>query len=216
MSLADDYKHRFMTALSPIAEALEQQLRSYLSEESNIDRISARAKSVDRFLSKAEKKGVDGNNKYSDPLNQIQDQVGARIVTFYVSDIKVICAVVEKYYRLVETKTIVPDSEWEFGYFGNHYILLLPRDVIDPNIDENLVPEFFELQVKTLFQHAWSEANHDLGYKPGAAPLMPDEKRRLAFTAAQAWGADRVFDELYQERSKIGRTDTDECDVDGR
>ncbi len=97
----------------------------------------------------------------------------------------------------------VPDSEWEFGYFGKHYILLLPRDVIDPGIDQNLVPEFFELQVKTLFQHAWSEANHDLGYKPGAAPLTADEKRRLAFTAAQAWGADRVFDELCQGRARL-------------
>ena len=27
-------------------------------------------------------------------------------------------------------------------------------------------------------------------------PLTPDEKRQLAFTAAQAWGADRVFEEL--------------------
>jgi ppGpp synthetase/RelA/SpoT-type nucleotidyltranferase len=202
MSLADDYKRRLTEALSPIAIAIEQQLRDYLSDEIHIDRISACAKSADRFLAKAGK-SVDGVNKYSDPLTQIQDQVGARIITFYVSDIKPISAVIEKYDRLVESKIIVPDSEWEFGYFGKHYILLIPRDVIDTSIDENLVPEFFELQVKTLFQHAWSEANHDLGYKVGATPLTPDETRRLAFTAAQAWGADRVFDELSQERKRI-------------
>jgi putative GTP pyrophosphokinase len=216
MTLADNYRHRFTSALVPIAEALEQQLHSYLSEELHIDRISARAKSVDRFLDKAAK-AVDGSNKYSDPLNQIQDQIGARIITFYVSDIKIISSVVEKYYRVAESKTVVPDSEWEFGYFGKHYIALLPRELIDPSVDdESLIPEFFELQIKTLFQHAWSEANHDLGYKPGSEPLKGDEKRRLAYTAAQAWGADRVFDELYQERSKVAGSGKDGCDAVGK
>jgi putative GTP pyrophosphokinase len=76
----------------------------------------------------------------------------------------------------------------------------VPSDAVDPSIDKSLVPRFFELQVKTLFQHAWSEANHDLGYNSGLTPLTSDEKRRLAFTSAQAWGADRVFDELFKER----------------
>ena len=80
-------------------------------------------------------------------------------------------------------------------------MLLIPSDVVDPKIDKKLVPEFFELQVKTLFQHAWSEANHDLGYKFGAVPLDSDAQRRLAITSAQTWGADRIFDELFLERS---------------
>lgn len=207
MTLDVDYRLRFINALVPIASALEQQLRTYLSEELHIDRISARAKSIDRFLDKAGKV-IDGIRKYSDPLSQIQDQIGARIITFYVSDIQAISQVIERYYRLAESKTIVPESEWEFGYFGKHYIALLPRDLIDTSIDESIVPEFFELQIKTLFQHAWSEANHDLGYKSGLVPLIGDEKRRLAFTAAQAWGADRVFDELYRERIKASGGDT--------
>jgi putative GTP pyrophosphokinase len=60
-------------------------------------------------------------------------------------------------------------------------------DVINQSFDKALVPQFFELQVETLFQRAWSE--HDLGYKPGATPLTSEAKRRLAFTSAQAWGA---------------------------
>jgi putative GTP pyrophosphokinase len=121
-------------------------------------------------------------------------------VTFYLSDIDRVAKIVEKYYRPIQSRVLVPDSEWEFGYFGKHYVLIVPSDVIDPSLDKTLIPEFFELQLKTLFQHAWSEANHDLGYKPGATPLNSDAKRRLAFTSAQAWGADRVFDELFRER----------------
>lgn len=74
----------------------------------------------------------------------------------------------------------------------------LPGDVIPEGVDRSLVPTFFELQVKTLFQHAWSEANHDLGYKSSKA-LTDDQIRRLAYTSAQAWGADRVFEELWSE-----------------
>jgi hypothetical protein len=33
--------------------------------------------------------------------------------------------------------------------------------------------------VKTLFEHAWSEAEHDLGYKPGEEPLTPGQAGSL-------------------------------------
>ena len=78
--------------------------------------------------------------------------------------------------------------------------------MIDNDWDKALVPKFFELQIKTLFQHAWSEAEHDIGYKEGQKPLDLDQKRRLAFTSAQAWGADRVFDELFRELMPPTRT----------
>ena len=194
------YRERFAAALEPMAAAIERHIRDHLGSEPRIDRVSARAKSIDRFLQKAQA-AVGGQPKYSDPLRQIQDQIGARIITFYRSDVERVAALIEKYYRPIESQDLVPESEWEFGYFGRHYVLLIPSDVIDPSMDKAFLPEFFELQVKTLFQHAWSEANHDLGYKPGAAPLDSDAKRRLAFTSAQAWGADLIFNELFRGRS---------------
>ena len=110
--------------------------------------------------------------------------------------------IVKKWFNPIEFKDHVPESEWEFGYFGRHYILAIPTDVIDDSWDKSMIPRFFELQVKTLFEHAWSEAEHDLGYKPGEQPLTPNETRRLAYTSAQAWGADRMFDELFHARSR--------------
>jgi ppGpp synthetase/RelA/SpoT-type nucleotidyltranferase len=77
---------------------------------------------------------------------------------------------------------------------------VLPTDVIERDMDQNLLPSFFELQIKTLFQHAWSEADHDLGYKPGEKPLTTEQNRLVAFTSAQAWGADHIFDQLFRER----------------
>jgi putative GTP pyrophosphokinase len=196
-SLGEAYAARRATMLLPLAERLEAHLKGLFDTHPRIDRIYVRAKSVDRFVAKAEKK-TEGKPKYSDPLNQIQDQLGARIVTFYKSDVDGLTEEIKKYFRYIESRQIVPDSEREFGYEGRHFILFIPRDVFDDSVKEDESFAFFELQIKTLFQHAWSEAEHDLGYKP-TGELTSDQKRRLAFTAAQAWGADQMFDELYRQ-----------------
>ena len=196
MSLQSLYESRWRNALKPAEPVLDRLLRSYLEGIPRIDRVGVRAKSVARFLGKAAAQ-EDGVPKYSDPLSQIQDQLGARIVTFYLDDVDRVCAQIQKYFSPIERKTVVPDSESEFGYFGKHFILLVPSEVGASSSDPGSLPLFFELQVKTLFQHAWAEANHDLAYKPGV-PLSSDQKRKVAFTAAQAWGADMVFEELRQ------------------
>ena len=201
-SLETEYRLRYNSALKPLASALTAHLVDCFKGEPRIDRIIARPKAIDSFLKKADTK-IDGISKYSEPLWQIQDQLGARVITFYNSDVERLDAVVCKYFRSIEFKHHVPESESEFGYVSRHYVLVIPSDIIDAQIDIKLVPEFFELQIKTLFQHAWSESEHDLGYKPGLRPLSSSEKRRLAFTAAQAWGADHIFDELFRERQSV-------------
>jgi putative GTP pyrophosphokinase len=193
------YRTRHQVALTPIADMLRQHIAEIFKDEPRIDRITARAKDPDSFLKKANAR-VSGRVKYSEPLSQIQDQIGARIITFYRSDVERLDSIVKSFFKPIEFRDRIPDSEWEFGYFGRHYILVLPSDVKSDSIDKKQVPDFFELQIKTLFQHAWSEADHDLGYKPGSTPLSSDEKRKLAYTSAQAWGADHMFDELFRAR----------------
>ena len=195
--LIQEYERRYDSFLQRVAANLEAHIRNQLTGVEHIDRVSARAKSPDRFGAKARSED-NGRPKYVSPLTDIQDQLGARVIVFYRGDVEVVSRVVARYFTSIEEKELVPESQWEFGYFGQHSILSLPRDVIPEGVPVAEVPRFFELQIKTLFQHAWSEANHDLGYK-SRAPLNADQQRRLAFTAAQAWGADRVFDELRAE-----------------
>jgi putative GTP pyrophosphokinase len=196
-TLETAYRQRHTKVLMPLASGIATYITERFESQARIDRICARAKDVSSFLKKA-KKIERGKLKYSEPIRQIQDQIGARIITFYRSDVESLDKIVRKYFRAIESRDHIPDSEWEFGYFGKHYILVIPSDVIAEDWDTEMVPKFFELQIKTLFQHAWSEAEHDLGYKEGLH-LNLDQKRRLAFTSAQAWGADRVFEELFRE-----------------
>lgn len=193
-----------------MARALGALLEDYCVGLERIDRISARAKGVNRFLAKAGKQDNDGKQKYADPLQEIQDQIGARIITFYSDDVDRVANGVCPYFKAVEQKTLIPEAENEFGYVGRHFILFIPSDLSDGYASE-FIPQFFELQIKTLFQHAWAEANHDLAYKP-PVPMTTQQKRLIAFTAAQAWGADQVFDQLFDELINMPRITSSNID----
>ena len=188
--------------LVPLAASLQQHISELLSGVPRIDRISARAKTVESYLRKAAAKGGDGKPKYDEPLLQIQDLVGARVTVFYLQDVEAVSDRLKRYLHYIETKAVVPDSQWEFGYFGLHFIMPFPTDFDAIRARSERAPQFFELQIKTLFQHAWSEANHDLGYKPEIGPIETTDVRSLAFASAQAWGADRVFRDLFEKSQR--------------
>ena len=93
---------------------------------------------------------------------------------------------------------MIPESEKDFGYVGQHFILGLHKEVQPIVVDKKYLPIFFERQIKTLFQCAFSEASHDLADKPSIV-LTREQKRKVVFTAAQGWGADMIFQDLKQE-----------------
>jgi putative GTP pyrophosphokinase len=204
--LRREYESRYEDILRPLAQTLTLQLQDHLRDIEQIDRISARAKNPERFVSKALKDKVNGENKYPRPLEQIQDLVGARVIVFYKQDVDIVSAAIEKYYRPIERRDLIPESESEFGYVGKHYILACPEDLFGDDVDRSRCPLFFELQIKTLFQHAWSEAAHDLSYKP-EVPLNSMQKRLVALTSAQAWGADLHFAQLHSELNGAQRAE---------
>lgn len=196
--LLAEYTLRHDALLKPLVARLTAHLQDNLHGVERIDRVTARAKSPQRFVAKAHKAQSDGGAKYEHPFEQIQDLVGARVVVFYKQDVDVVTQAILKYYQPIEERELIPERESEFGYFGKHLILTLPEDLFEDDADRQRMPVFFELQIKTLFQHAWSEAGHDMAYKP-ATNLSPLQKRLIALTSAQAWGADQQFAQLHSE-----------------
>lgn len=199
------YPERHEMILKDLARNVERFLNDILHGLPRIDRVSARAKSPDSYINKSLKKQPDGELKYENPLDQIQDQVGARVVVLYSDDVEVVSRKVTSTLTKIEEKRLVPESEYEFGYFGKHFVFFLPEDVKNDDWSDEDIPTFFELQIKTLYQHAWSEASHDLAYKAGN-DLTSNQKRRFAFTAAQSWGADEIFSALFND---LDSTETD-------
>ena len=81
-----EYGDRYESSLKPTAQSLREYLADLLANEPRIDRVTARVKDPASFLKKA-RALTGGRPKYSEPLAQIQDQIGARIITFYRSDV---------------------------------------------------------------------------------------------------------------------------------
>lgn len=184
--------------LSEIALKIEENLSEIFDGIEHIDRICSRVKEEKSFLNKTLKE-ENGKLKYKEPLKEIQDLIGAKIVVYYKSDFDTIENLVEKFFQFVEKNKIVPDDVKKFDYEALHFICFIPNAIYSAHKKNNLIPDFFELQIKTLYQNAWSQAEHGLGFKPDIPPSS-EEERKLAFIAAQSWGADNILVDLINNK----------------
>lgn len=187
--LADTYAARRPTLLV-LSERLQMKTSEALEGIPHIDRISFRVKEQSSFMTKA------ARPTYSNPLAEIEDQVAGRVLTFFRDDIAVVRERLTAWFGAVEHETKEPAGPAEFGYESDHFVFVI-ADQWKPSgwTDFEDMPSTFEFQVRTLFMHAWSEPQHDLGYKPGAK-LDRQTTRELAWIAASAWGADRTLNEV--------------------
>jgi ppGpp synthetase/RelA/SpoT-type nucleotidyltranferase len=190
--------------LRKTAQALEKFLLDNVPSPVHVDRVQVRHKALERFVAKAGKKDR-GEPKYENPFSDIQDIVGARVVVLYLHEVDVVSSHFSSLLSMIEQVDKEPEGFSEFGYVGWHGIVRLPEEVLPCAKPEDF-PVFFELQIKTLFQHAWAEAEHDIAYKQFSGDLTPRDKRMIAYAAAQAWGADNAFsvvlDELQRRRAR--------------
>jgi putative GTP pyrophosphokinase len=188
--LRDHYEFR-APLLELLAKALKGEVDQALDGMAHIDRVSFRAKGTASFLGKAASK------EYLHPLVEIEDQVAGRVLVFFLEDIDLVVQVLKKLFTEVESKRREPKDESAFGYESHHLVCMIPPHV-EPNgwsAHEDM-PKTFELQVRTLFMHAWAEPQHDIGYKPDLE-IPKDIQREWAWAAASAWGADRAFQRAF-------------------
>jgi ppGpp synthetase/RelA/SpoT-type nucleotidyltranferase len=194
-SIAEIYEATF-PQLHEAAVELRAEIGAILKIASypRIDKITARAKRIESFINKSKKIDPETDKpKYPKPLLEIQDQIGVRVVTFYPQDVAPVAEIILRDFSSIENRDVIADHPAKFGYEARHLICIIPEPVrrkFQPRV------EFFEIQICTLFQHAWAEANHNLLYKPPRATTR-EEERMEAWAASQAWGADKVFGDLW-------------------
>ena len=116
--------------------------------------IESRVKGYDSLAGKLELKG----HKYNS-LADLTDILGLRIITFYIDDVDKVVSAVERLFTVDWDNTVdkrkIHDID-SFGYLSLHYICSIPG-----------FPYRFEIQMRTLLQHAWANMDHDTGYKSG-------------------------------------------------
>ena len=200
--LVDLYESR-KNALDLLAQNLERETRESLKELPHIDRIYYRVKGTQSFLEKA--RDPENMPPYKEPLVEIEDQVAGRVLVFFLSDMPTVIEQLSKNFTKVESSRRRPHKDEEFGYESHHLICMIPPQV-KPGAWSELkdVPKTFELQIRTLFMHAWAEPQHDFEYK-AAKDLPRDIRRELFWVASSSWGADQAFERIVKwQRHKSG------------
>jgi len=199
VELKRQYESR-RAALENLSTDLERETKEILTDIPHIDRIGFRVKSPDRFVDKVREKPP--SEAYDEPLREVEDQVAGRILVLFRADLDVVMAEIVKEFTSVELRRKAPPTTTQFGYESDHSIFTIPKHVAPPEWKSDAsAPTTFELQVRTLFQHAWAEPQHDLGYK-GTADLSEESERELAWAAASAWGADQAIQRVASRQAK--------------
>ena len=155
-------------AARPVLEQMQAtipaRVRALLDEAGIVvASVESRIKEENSLVGKLEQKGA----KYAS-LADITDIFGMRIITFYTDDVDKVASAVDRLFdvdwenSVDKRKLLEVDS---FGYLSLHYICSDPE-----------FPYRFEVQMRTILQHAWANMNHDTGYKSGVE--VPMEYRR--------------------------------------
>ncbi len=194
-ALANEYDARLLM-LHALRVSLETKTKSALNDVPHIDRVSFRVK--DRYSFARKSRPTDKEAPYANPLVEIEDQVAGRIVVFFTHDQEVVEKRVKEWFTgTVEITRKKPERATEFGYESDHYIFVIDEHLKpDGWCDADSMPTTFELQIRTLFMHAFAEPQHDLGYK--GSDVAEEHQRMLAWVASSAWGADRMFQEAWE------------------
>jgi ppGpp synthetase/RelA/SpoT-type nucleotidyltranferase len=109
-----------------LGEVLEKALTKAVQELGVVGIVQVRAKGIPSFAEKAIRK----QNKYSDPVNQLDDLCGARVIVEYKDEIEPVCEFIRKHFEICEAEDVQERlSESEFGYLGIHFIVALKPDV---------------------------------------------------------------------------------------
>ena len=149
-----------------MADVIPEKLKEFFAEAGIIvAAVEHRVKAKDSLAGKLKLKG----GKYKD-IFDITDLVGIRVITFYIDDVDKVASVLERLFEIDWENSIDKRKAHEidsFGYLSLHYICRIPESAYKDPEHPELNKIRFEVQMRTVLQHAWANMNHDTGYKSG-------------------------------------------------
>lgn len=201
MSYVDTYrKHR------PVYESLAQRLQHLLHDVAKtngieIHAIEARAKSLDSFAEKIARPG----KTYANPLEEITDLCGIRIILYYQEDVDRLSAVIQEEFKVDSKRSVDKRNELrsdQFGYISVHLICQLQENRTALLEWREYKGLHAEIQIRTVLQHAWASISHALQYKSRAE--IPDQfVRQLTRIAGLLELSDEQFSNLREKTAAL-------------
>lgn len=179
--------------LLPITKALLQNMLS----ERHIEflSIAGRVKSQESATDKIKRK------KYILPQQQFTDMSGIRVIVYLDSQVKLVSSLVRELFSVDEGNSLDKSGVLgadRVGYRSVHFVCNLGQDRAGLIEYKDVCTEPFEIQIRTVLQHAWAELTHERHYKfKQALPLHIERKINLHAGLLEV--ADTAFDEIASE-----------------
>ena len=180
-----------LDAVALVTQVLDEAGINYLS-------VTGRTKSVASFAEKAGRER-DGARLYEDPLAQITDQLGVRVITYVADDVDAVAELLSEQVVVTDDRDLGQETarEGRFGYASRHLLFELDPAREGHSDFERLRNRLVQVQVRTVVQHAWAEFEHEVRYK-GTVPEEHAREldRRFTLAAGLLELADREFSEI--------------------
>ncbi len=136
-------------------------------------------------------------------LEDITDIAGVRLTTYFADDVDKVAEVLRKELYIDESASIdkrISSDPDRFGYLSLHYVAQLSEDRVQLREYRRYRGLKFEIQIRSILQHAWAEIEHDLGYK-SASGIPADARRRFARISSLLELADSEFCAIREQLS---------------
>lgn len=189
-------------SIRPTYVLLTNKIKSLLSELLRLSNIKfhlidGRAKTIESFQEKIRRP----NKSYVDPLNELTDLSGVRIIVYYHDDVDNIANVLAKEFIVVEKEISHQASEYnpeQFGYISLHYIIKIRQERAELSEWGPYRDLLVEVQIRTVLQHSWASISHALQYK-NEVDVPKQLKRKLNRLAGLFELADEQFIDIRHE-----------------
>jgi putative GTP pyrophosphokinase len=168
--------------------------------------IQSRAKEEESFGKKAATPSAQnpGEPKYKDPMSEITDLAGVRVITFFPSTVNEVCDLVQQEFDVIERvdHTASAEREERLGYLSIHCLIRLAPNRSRLSEYRKFVGLAAEIQIRTVLQHAWAEIEHDIRYKSTSAIPQAISRRFMAL-AGLLEIADREFEAIQHQDASL-------------
>jgi putative GTP pyrophosphokinase len=197
-------EHRLLTPLADtFCTEVSRQLNRLLAD-ANVTLgfpIEYRVKTWESIAEKLERKTLQ-----LETLADLHDLVGLRIVLLFRRDVDVTCAALEQNFDVLDnydTQERLRDDQ--FGYSSRHFIVRLPEPWLAIPTFSQLGALRAEIQVRTVAQHIWAAASHNLQYKQEQNVPVP-VRRSISRVSALLETVDLELERVLNEREEYRAT----------
>jgi putative GTP pyrophosphokinase len=179
--------------------AIVEQIRTLLSKEniSLAGPIEDRVKKWDSIRNKLERSKLELKS-----ILQLNDLVGIRLILPFRRDLDKCLRLVEDNFVIIhkeDTSTRLKESQ--FGYQSYHFVIKLPGNWQYAPSLQGFDKYIAEIQIRTMAQHIWAVASHELQYKQEES--VPQTLRRSIYrVSALLETVDLEFERTLSERDQ--------------